>query len=159
MCGEVTSPSSSSRVDSLCASLESAVVNAHLLLQSKTSQCSASLPWMSTMDGGSSDWWIYLSVNNHVAPSIAMVPWDTAVVVVVVYRLQTMATTRMAAIQWIVGTHLTYNRRGCILFYVCECSSKWSFTTRVTDIGGRPSGPFVVDEVSWMFLWAHILVD
>ena len=39
---------------------------------------------MSNMDGGSSDWWIYLSVNNHVAPSIAMVPWDTVVVVVVV---------------------------------------------------------------------------
>ena len=36
------------------------------------------------MDGGSSDWWIYLSVNNHVTPSIAIVPRDTVVVVVVV---------------------------------------------------------------------------
>ena len=43
----------------------------------------------------------------------------------------------------------------CTYSDVCECSSKWSFTDRVTDIGGRPSGPFDVDEVSWMFLWAH----
>ena len=120
------------------------------------------------MDGGSSDWWIYLSVNNHVAPSIAMVPWDTVVVVVVVvlvvivvvavvvvYYFQTMATIRMAAIQWILGTHLTYNRQVHLLTDVYECSSKWSFTTRVTDIGGRLSGSFDVDEVSWMFLWAH----
>ena len=64
---------------------------------------------MSTMDGGSSDWWIYLSVNNHVAPW-AMVPWDTVVVIVVVVRggsssssgssnstsnTQTMGTLRM----------------------------------------------------------------
>ena len=37
---------------------------------------------------------------------------------------------------------------GALLADVCECSSKWSFTTRVTDIGGRPSGPFGVDEVT-----------
>ena len=116
MCGEVTSPSSSSRVDSLCASLESAVVSAHLLLQSKTrTTCGC--------DPGCPLWMVVVVTGGSTCLSTTMWPFDSngsmgygdssgSSSIVVEYHLQTMAIIRMAAIQWILGTHLTYNRQG-----------------------------------------------